>query len=165
MKGICIGFVDGNFHFKFDGEVPEVGHKYQLESLHDGTLAQNKLFHSLVMVYYNSGQHNDDKIDYTTFRDRIKKNLGAGFESFIYAEIIDGKPVIRHAKKKEEIPEAIRQDPQMKEMILGKLKPWSDYSKSLRKKTIDNLISEMLQVGINSKKFQEILKGINYELI
>ena len=103
MKAICIGFVDGNYHFKFDGESPEVGHKYQLESLHDGTLAQNKLFHSLVMVYYNSGQHNDDKIDYTTFRDRIKKNLGAGFESFIYAEIIDNKPVIKHAKKKEDI--------------------------------------------------------------
>lgn len=170
MKAICIGYVDGNYQFKFDGETPEVGHKYQLESLHDGTLQQNKLFHSLVMVYYNSGQHNDDKIDYTTFRDRIKKNLGAGFESFIYVEMKAPddlkhgvwKPVIKHAKKKEDIPEAIRNDPQMKEMILGKLKPWSSYSKGQRMKTIDNLISEMLQVGINSNKFQKILKGIKY---
>ena len=162
MKALCIGFIDGSYNFKFDGETPEVGHKYQLESLHDGTLAQNKLFHSLVMVYYNSGQHNDDKINYTTFRDRIKKNLGAGFESFIYAEIVEGKPKIRHARKKEEIPEEIRTDPKMQEMILGKLKPWSDYSKKQRKSTIDNLISEMLQVEIKSNKFQEILKGINY---
>jgi hypothetical protein len=74
-------------------------------------------------------------------------------------------PVIKHANKKEDIPEYIRNDPRMKEMILGKLKPWSDYSKGQRRKTIDNLISEMLQVEVKSQKFQEILKGINYELL
>ena len=165
MKGICISETKGVYHFQFEGETPELGHKYQLESLQDGTLAQNSLFHSLLMVYYNSGQHNEDKINFYDFREKIKRDLGAGFKSYIYVEIVEGKPVIKHAKKKEDIPEEIRRDPQMKEMVLGKLKSWSDYSKKQRMKTIDNLISEMHQVGINSKKFEEILKGINHDIV
>lgn len=152
-----------DYTFRFEGEAPEAGHKYQLESLVDGTQAQNKLFHSLLMVYYNSGLHSENGVDFHTFKDLIKKRLGGGFEAFIYAEIIDGHPVIKHAKKKEDIPEEIRQDPHMKEMILGKLKSWSSYSKKQRKSTIDNLISEMIQVGVNSRKFQEIMKGIGFE--
>ena len=165
MKAICIGYVEGVYQFKFDGESPEVGHKYELESMVDGTQAQNKLFHSLVMVYYNSGQHNDDKIDFYTFRERIKKNLGCGFESYIYIEIVDDMPKIKHARKIEDIPDYIRSDPQYKDKTLGKLKSWSSYSKNQRKKTIDNLISEMLQVEVKSNEFQTILKGINYELL
>lgn len=165
MKGICIAESRGIYQFQFEGECPELGHKYQLESLQDGTLAQNSLFHSLLTVYYNSGQHNEDKISFYDFREKIKRDLGAGFKSYIYVEIVDKKPVIRHVKKKEDIPEEIRRDPQMKSMVLGKLKSWSDYSKKQRMKTIDNLISEMLQVGIKSKKFEEILQGIDYEII
>jgi len=165
MKAICIGFIDGHYQFKFDGETPEVGHKYQLESLHDGTAAQNALFHSLVQCYYKSGQHNDDKIDMYTFRERIKKNLGCGFESYIYIESNDGVPKIKHARKIEDIPDYIRSDKRYKDKILGKLKAWSSYSKSQRRKTIDNLISEMLQVEVKSPEFQTILKGINYELL
>jgi hypothetical protein len=165
MKGICISETKGIFHFQFEGETPSLGHKYQLESLQDGTLAQNSLFHSLLMVYYNSGQHSEDRASFYDFREKIKRDLGAGFQSYIYVEIIEGKPVIKHAKEKEDIPEELRRDPQMKKMVLGKLKSWSNYSKKQRMRTIDNLISEMQQVGINSKKFEEILKGINHEIV
>ena len=51
----------------------------------------------------------------------------------------------------------------MKQVIRGKLKSWSDYSKKERMKTMDILIKEMLQVGVSSKKFDEILEGIGYE--
>ncbi len=64
-------------------------------------------------------------------------------------------------KDKTEIPIDILENENMKDMIRGKLKSWSDYTKKQRKETIDNLISEMLQAGINSNKFQEIMKGMN----
>jgi hypothetical protein len=41
-----------------------------------------------------------------------------------------------------------------------RLKSWADYSKKERQMTIDNLISEMFQAQVQTKKFYEILKGL-----
>jgi hypothetical protein len=41
-----------------------------------------------------------------------------------------------------------------------RLKSWRDYSKKERQMTIDNLISEMMQAGVNNKHFEEILQGM-----
>jgi len=40
------------------------------------------------------------------------------------------------------------------------LKSWSDYTKKERQLTIDNIINEMFQVGVNSNRFNEILQGM-----
>jgi len=146
---------------------PIIGRHYSLEDSESGTQAQNKAFHALLTEYYKSGQHNYDAVDFAEFKKQIKKHLGAGFESFIYVEIdystFGTKPKIMDAKTFQDIPIEIRQDPDMKQVIRGKLKSWSDYSKKERMKTMDILIKEMLQVGVSSKKFDEILEGINYE--
>lgn len=152
------------------GELPVVGAYYTLEDAIDGTAAQNRTFHALVMEYFNSGQSSYNADNFADFKNMIKRHLGAGFDGFLYAELkkdYQGNytAVLKEAKKKENIPGYIREDPEMKQMIRGKLKSWSDYTKKQRKNCIDNVINEMIIAGINTKKFQEILKGMNYELI
>ena len=152
-------------------EMPEVGHYYFLESAAEGTGAQNRLFHSLTMEYFKSGMHSYNASNYHDFKNQIKRKLGEGFESFIYAEIVgDGeeyldKAFIKEVKKKEDIPDYILEDKDMRNMVRGKLKSWSDYTLKQRKKCIDNVITEMLNAGVNTPKFEEILKGIDHEQV
>jgi hypothetical protein len=47
-----------------------------------------------------------------------------------------------------------------KKMIAGKLKSWADYTKKERRETIDRLVSAMIQSGVNSKRFDEIVAGM-----
>lgn len=169
IKGLCIGSSEGVYEFTFDGTEPEEGLSYLLESSTEGTLAQNGLFHSLVSEYWSSSRGSREDTKYDKFRDNIKRHLGVGFDGFWYFEIIekDGRylPKKTFVKKKEDIPEEIRNDPYRADLIYGRLKSWSNYTLPQRKKTIDHLITEMLKSGCNSKKFNEILKGINYEII
>lgn len=170
MKGLCVQETNGEFTFTFEGEPPEVGKYYLLEDAVSGTLAQNALFHALTMEYWKSGQHSYNAGNYGEFRNQIKKKLGEGFEKFIYGDIVQDKRTGKYSSKivevltADEIPRYIREDPHFKDMVMGKLKSWAEYTKKQRQKTIDNLITEMLQVGINTKKFDEILKGIDYGL-
>jgi len=169
IKGLCIGSSEGVYEFSFEGEEPEEGKSYLLEDSINGSLAQNGLFHSLVLEYWKSGKSSRKDLEYDDFRDRIKRWLGKGFDGFWYFEVVErnGKyfPKKTFVKKKEEIPEEIRNDPDHSEFIYGRLKSWSSYTLTQRRKTIDNLIIEMLKVGVNSKKFNDILKGINYEIV
>lgn len=145
-------------------ELPEVGHYYFLESATEGTGAQNRLFHSLTMEYFKSGMHSYDASNYGDFKNQIKRKLGEGFESFIYADIgNNGKAYLQEAKKAGDIPKKIMNDPEMKALVRGRLKSWSDYTLKQRKKCIDNVITEMLNAGVNTTKFEEILKGIDYD--
>jgi len=143
-----------------ENDSPVVGRRYTLEDATCGTQAQNKAFHSICQEYWKSGLWSYQGSGYkqgatfSEFRDMVKRNLGAGFESYIYAT----DQGIKKAKTLEEIPDEIRKD---NRFILGKLKSWSDYGKKERKQTIDNLISECNQVGLNSKKYSEILDGMN----
>ena len=150
---------------------PEVGKRYNLEDAVEGTQAQNKAFHALLQEYFKTGLHSYNVDNFADFKNQIKRHLGAGFEAFIYVEIkkpvmglpnLD-RPVIKDAKTYEDIPEAIRKDEYMKEQIRGRLKSWSDYTKNERKNTLDNLIAEMEEAGVNSKKYNEIIEGMNNE--
>jgi hypothetical protein len=138
---------DGEYLAEDDS--PVVGHRYTLEDATCGTSAQNKAFHSILTEYWKSGLWSYQGSGYKQgatfdeFRDMVKRNLGAGFESYIYAT----DKGIKKAKTLEEIPTEYRSD---KRFILGKLKSWSSYGKKERKQTIDNLIAECNQVGLNS---------------
>ena len=81
----------------------------------------------------------------------------------MYIDIVDGLPVMREAKTFNYIPEYIRTDKDRNNYIRGRLKSWGDYSKKERTETIDKLIAEMIQAGVSSKKFTEILKGMSKE--
>ncbi|HPB99956.1 MAG TPA: hypothetical protein PKW66_28810 [Polyangiaceae bacterium] len=145
---------------------PEVGRRYQLEDATSGTGAQNRAFHALLWEYYKTrlwsyqGSGYNSGVTFDEFRNMIKRKLGAGFESFVYAEIVDGRPVIRDAKAYAEIPETVRRDPHLKELVRGRLKSWADYTKRERRTTMDALITEMIEVGVNTPHFREIMEGM-----
>jgi len=143
------------------GQLPKAGMKYALEEAESATGEQNRLFHALLTEYWSSGMSSHEATDFDAFRDEIKLKLGAGFEKIVYATIEDGKPVIVQVKRLDEVPQHVLKDPDLKRMVLAKLKSWSLYSKKERTQTIDRLIAEMHQAGCNSKKFMEILEGLS----
>lgn len=155
---MTIRIVDGST-YEATGDKPAPG-VYVLESLESGTNAQNRAFHALLTEYWRSGAHSYQAKSFEEFRNMIKRGLGAGFESYVYAEIVDGKPRISGAKSYEEIPLEVRKDPDLKNLVRGRLKSWADYTKKERRMTMDNLISEMHQVGVQSPGFMRILEGM-----
>ena len=166
MKGLCTVSSGGVVNLLISGgDLPEVGHYYFLESATEGTGAQNRTFHALTLEYFKSGMHSYDATDYSDFKNQIKKHLGQGFESYVYVDYsTKDYPFMNDCKNKKDLPEWVIDANRIKPgMIRGKLKSWSNYTKKQRKTTIDNVISEMLQSGINTHIFQEILKGMNYD--
>jgi len=155
---VNVRIVDGSKYEPL-GDSPAPG-LYALESLETGTNAQNRAFHALITEYWRSGCHSYQATTFSDFRDMIKRGLGAGFESYVYAEIVDGKPRISLAKKYEDIPESVRKDPDLKSLVRGRLKSWSNYTKKERRLTMDRLISEMHQVGVQTPAFMRILEGM-----
>ena len=143
---------------------PEIGKRYILEDAITGTGAQRKTREALIHAYWKDGSHPKYGGDsYSVFRDQMKRTLGQGFASFVYAHLVDGEARIRQEKKYEDIPEYIRQDKSLKDIIQGKLKSCSEYTKSQNQKFIDNLITDMVANGVNSNKFQEIMEGLKSE--
>ena len=67
---------------------------------------------------------------------------------------------IHKVKTLDEIPEGVPLSHK-----LGKLKSWAAYTKNERKKTLDRLISEMIQAGVQTKHFSEILEGMNDQTV
>ena len=126
---------------KFTGAELKIGSYYNAEPAYEGTDAQNKAFHSLLTEYWVSGCHSYNARSFPHFRALIKLHLGAGAEKYTSLVNVDGSPC----------PEG-RTD--------YRLKSWSDYSKRERKETIDKLVAEMFLVGVNTKKFYEILEGM-----
>lgn len=134
------------------GDAPEVGHKYQLEDIAEGSLAQGRAWHALAQEFLVSGAHSYNVKTFKEFRDCLKRDIGAGFESYIYAD----ETGIHKVKTLEEIPETVDRAHK-----LGKLKSWADYTKKERRDAIDRLISTMDQAGVNTRKYQEIIAGLN----
>jgi len=161
MKFLCIKSKKQEVSFLVSGsEIPKEGRYYIIEDSATGTTAQNKAFHALVSEYWRCGMHSYSAKSFDEFKKIIKKNLGEGFEAYMYADIRDGMPVLIEVKTTEEIPVSIKRDPRLKERIKGRLKSWSDYSQKQRRETIDRLISEMIQAGVNTQKFDEIITGM-----
>jgi len=126
---------------EFTGAKLKVAEYYNVELADEGTERQNKTFHALVQCYWTSGCHSYTAYNYEHFRSLMKLYLGAGMEKFWNLANEDGTPCPMG-----------RPD--------HRLKSWSDYTKKERQLTIDNIINEMFLVGVNSKRFNEILQGM-----
>lgn len=145
----------------YTGEELEPGRYYNVEPAFDGTSAQNRAFHALLSEYWRSGCHSYAAGSFDQFKDFIKRDLGAGFDSYVCIIRREHGYSWAEYKSREEIDQDIvARDSDGRPMIRGKLKSWSDYTKSQRRNTIDNLIAEMHQAGVNTKKFHEILQGM-----
>ncbi len=139
-----------------NGHAPEVGKRYVLEEAETSTSEQSRAFHALLQEYFKSGCYSWPVDSFESLRDMVKRDLGAGFERFVYW---DGEKVA-DAKAYEDIPEAIRNGKNLHNLCRGRLKSWTDYTKKERSETIDRLIAQMDTSGVNSKKYQEILAGM-----
>lgn len=95
------------------------------------SIQQNNLFHALITEYYVSGKHSCDS--WQELKNQMKYQFGEGFVQTL--TLADGEKY-------------------------GILKSLADYSMSELSRLTDNVISDMIQVGVNSKKFDEILKEI-----
>ena len=143
-----------------DDDRPSIGSRYDLEDFDNPTNRQNRTFHGLLTCYWTSGCHSSTAKDFHRFRDEVKVRLGAGFEKIVYADWIDGKAQIVECRRKDEIPRRILDDPDLAKIVKAKPLSWSEYSKKQRTDTIDRLKAEMVQAGVNTKKFHEILSGM-----
>ena len=125
----------------FTGDYLVPGEVYEVKPCEDGTEKQNRAWHALLQEYWASGCHSYNARNIVHFRELIKLYLGAGSET--YYSLVDD------TGKKLENP-----------VIKYRVKSWKKYTKKERKESIDRLIAEMQMVGINSKKFNEILEGM-----
>jgi hypothetical protein len=138
---------------QFSGDDLKVGTYYRAEPAESGTWAQNRAFHALVQEYWVSGLHSYPAKTFEAFRNFIKRDLGAGFAGYEYIDISG------HRRKSKEYPDDVM-TVDGEPFIFGRLKSWSDYTKKERRETIDRLLAEMYQAGVNSAHFQEIIKGM-----
>ena len=115
--------------------------KYEIILQETPTEKQNAAFHALLQCYWASGAHSYNARNFSHFRALIKLYLGVGMELFY--NVINEDGTLCPGGRKD-----------------YRLKSWADYTKKERKETIDRLISEMIQAGINSRKFDEILQGL-----
>ena len=133
-------------------DAPVVGRIYTLEDAETGSGAQNRAWHALAQEYWRTGLHSYPSKTFAEFRDFLKRDLGAGFESFVYASPVGVKKVAT----REEIPPEYNNS----KYAMGRLLSWSDYTLRQRRETIDRLIAEMVQAGVNTPKFAEIIAGM-----
>jgi hypothetical protein len=145
---------------EFTGADLVIGKYYYAEPADTGTGEQNRAFHGLLQCYFTSGLHSYPAKSFEDFRNHIKKNLGAGFGSYVYIQDTGSGLEKGKAKAKAEVPENLAVDKCGKKMLYGILKSWADYTKKERTETIDRLIAEMIQAGVDSRKFHEILDGM-----
>jgi hypothetical protein len=165
IKGLVTVSTDSEVSLLIEGELPIVGKYYILEDAIHGTSAQRRTREALIAEYWKSGVHPKYGGDgYTDFRDKLKRDMGEGFDKYIYGYIENNKAKTKEVKKKEDIPSYILNDPDMIEIVKGRLKSCTIYTKKQNANFIDNIINDMLANGVNTSKFQQILKGMNHEL-
>lgn len=151
---------------------PEVGRSYYLDDATTGTAAQNRTLHALINAIY-TWMYKTDQYQFETyqgeidlrcsdvheFKDKLKYKYGQGFSHFQYA---DADYSIVRADKLEDIPDRIIQafNAGQKKRVKGVLKSWADYSLSERKDFIDKVKHLGIIIGCDSKKFHDILDGM-----
>lgn len=141
---------------KYEGATLKAGRYYEVKDAAVGTDAQNKTFHALIAEYFTSGAFSYPAKSAEELKNHIKRIYGAGFDCF-YA-IVESERIQRFISEEEAKETAVwfngRQN------IIGHLKSWGAYTKEERTKTIEGLKNEMLVSGVNSPKFEEILRGM-----
>jgi len=108
-----------------------------------GTDQQNRAFHALLGEYWKSGLSSYESYD--DMKDTIKLRI-AGADGYIFID--NGK--VRHVKSLGEVKGRYAEVP----------KSWADFTVEQRRDAIDEVIREATVAGINSKKWGEILQGM-----
>ena len=126
---------------RYTGDDLVIGEEYDCTPVEDGTNNQNRAWHGLLAEYWRSCCHSYNARNFLHFRELIKLYLGAGAESYYSLVDDNGQPI-------------------EKPVVRYRVKSWARYSKKERRESIDRLIAEMIQAGVTSNKFYEILNGL-----
>ena len=138
------------------GEAPEVGMEYYLEDARYGTTAQNRFFHLLVRMYYDSGCYSDNARSFYELRQHVLRRLGKGFEKYLWS---DRDGTLHVCEDPGEIPGWIMGSEENKHTrVRAQLYKWSQYTLKERRMTIKTLIAEMINTGVSGKEFENILQ-------
>jgi len=124
--------------FTCNGDDPKTGCYYNCEPADEGTDAQRRTFFALAQEYWRTGCHSYNARSFDHFYYLLKLYIGVGMEKFCNLANADGTPC----------PEG---------RVDYRIKSFKKYTKKERMETIDRLIAEMIQAGVNTKKFNEIL--------
>ena len=108
-----------------------------------GTDQQNRAFHALLGEYWKSGLSSYESYD--DMKNTIKLRI-AGADEYIFID--NGK--VRHAKSLDEVKGRYAEVP----------KSWVDFTLEQRRDAIDEVIREATMAGVNSRKWDEIIKGM-----
>jgi hypothetical protein len=123
------------------------------------TKKQNKTFWSLIDCFWASGCSSfyayNDLVEYYyriagLITIKTKSTLSKSTKATLY-KAIKILPLVFSEKKK------------VYKMLRGKYEKWESWSRVKKDKatlTIDTLIKDMCEAGVNSKKFEEIMEGI-----
>jgi len=158
MRILCTG--EGTF----TGDELIIGKYYEAEEADTPTEKQNRAFHALLQEFWASGCHSYNAKNFDQFRDYIKRDLGAGFERYRYVEETEDGLKWGSCRATIGIPKNVAHDQYGNPLAAGILKSWTKYTKKERKETIDRLIAIMHQVGVQTERFYDILKGMEDNL-
>lgn len=146
-------------------ETPVVGATYELQDWDDPTAKQGRTFEALCVEYWRSNAWSYPSSGYRPgltlfeFRQQIKLKLGPGFEKIIY---IDPETnLLKECARAADLPDAVKNSPNKSKLAYGRLKSRSDWTKKELRTCIDNIIAEGEQVGVNTKKWKEILETMS----
>lgn len=124
---------------------------------------QNKLFHSLLGIFWDSGCSSYETADKMRFH---YKDI-AGLITYEYISGLNKNTrlllwkILLISKFKNLVPE--QQNNRVNELLKGKVfkeKSWSYVSKKKATEAIQALIDDMYKAGVNSPKFEEVMKTI-----
>jgi hypothetical protein len=113
-----------------------------------GTDQQNRAFHALLGEYWKSGLSSYETYD--DMRDSFKLRV-AGADGYIFID--NGK--VRHVPNLEQVRGRYAEVP----------KSWADFTVEQRRDAIDEVIREATMAGVNSKKWDEIITGMQEEIL
>ncbi len=142
-------------------ETPVIGGTYELADYDDPSAKQGRTFEALISEYWKSGAWSYPGSGYRQgmtlheFRNVIKLKLGPGFEKVIYID--PETTTIKECATADDLPDSIKNSPIKNKLAYGRLKSRTDWTRKELRTTIDNIISEGNQVGVNSAKWNEIL--------
>ena len=137
----------------------EYGYLEVLEEKQYKSRQQNSLFHSLLMCFWESKL--SIFYSYEELRNhykRIAHLCDVKWENTLPDQI---KQMLWRAIKLLPIPK--RYLDEICELLRGRVitwHSWADCSKEMARLTLDQLLNDMHEAGVNSKKFEEILKGL-----
>ena len=116
----------------------------------NGTDAQNRTFHALLNEFYISGLHSYKS--YEDMRDNFKLR-GGGAKEYLYILLENGFYRQHTCKLLDDIPNGC---------VWCKIpKSWTEFTREERTITIQLLITEGNEAGMNSNHWDEIIEGMN----